>query len=201
MIIWYILLLIIILMFLALVSSIRIRFSLEHAAKKLWVSYTLLGVILDLTTKQGTVTIAKIPLYRFDMKRPTRPEKKKKRKFRFKLKPSDFRVAYLEYFRSLLNKIRIDSLDLRVDGGFSDPYNTGRTCAFYWAAKGIFPRLMNHVTFNPDFDREDFDFYGRGNIALRLCHIIRFAGRILFEKLNKKIPQWYIIRRKGESYG
>jgi len=185
-----------------LMSSIRLRFSFDDSEKLVAASYTLLCVRIDFEATRGHVTVGMLPVFRFRLKRKPKPEKpKRKRRLKFKLKWSDFKIDYLYQFKSCLSKIRIKYLDIKITGGFKSPYRTGQACALYWAAVGILPRLMKHISFNPDFDAEKIDFSGKGLVSLRLFYIIRLVYRLLADRIKNRIQVWFTFRRKGESYG
>jgi len=193
----------------ALAGAIRFKFRFDKNQKTISISYLMLRFLIDFDTMTGQVTIAAIQVKRIELKNLLRktakkppqtttppPAKKAEKMPRWlKLGWSD-----IKRFFSLLGKIRTKDLVFTISGGISDPYQTGKYFGYYMALCGVFPRLMSHIAFRPDFVAESLKFEGKGIIYIRVYQILIFAIKMMFEKLKKLINLKYITRKKGASY-
>jgi len=194
---------------LLLAASIKVRFNFDESEKALRVSYTLMSLMLDFREKKGKVAFAGLPLKKLDLKsrkKAAPPTEKKLRKGKKAKKKRSFglsflKMKYLRMVKPLLSGIRIRKLMVKISGGFMEPFNTGKMYGYYWAARGICPKLMSHVVFRPDFSSEHLAFEGKGLVSLRMFYIFRFVFAILADMTKEKIAGLFVIRKRGECYG
>ncbi|MCX6829569.1 MAG: hypothetical protein NT002_09855 [candidate division Zixibacteria bacterium] len=193
----------------ALVGAVRFKFRFDKKQKTISISYLLFGFLIDFDTMTGQFSVAAIRVKRIELKSllqktaketpgtATLPPAKKAEKMPrwLKLGWSDIK----RFFR-LLGKIRTKDLVFTISGGISDPYQTGKYFGYYMALCGVFPRLMSHISFQPDFAAESLKFEGKGIIYIRVYQILIFAIKMIFEKLKKLINLKYVTRKKGASY-
>ncbi len=197
----YILLIIIIILAVIItvlvISAIRIRFTYEESEKTVRVSYTLAGIVLDLAAKRGRFLLAGLPVVRFPLK-PKAPTKvlrtivepkgmKKDEEFSWK----DIRLDYLKRFKSLIGSFRIPELIIKIRGGFKEPFHTGKMYGYYWAMRGIYPNLMSHVDFKPDFSAGSLQVSGKGLVYLRMYDILYFVFTILNGLIRSKTKRLF----------
>jgi hypothetical protein len=195
----------------ALISaSIKIRVRLVESQKTIAVKYTLFQMNLDLQKKTGHVRIAGIEVFRFELafERKLKEKAKKPRKElppvgkeRKKFYLTDLKVEYLIRAKSLVGNIRIKELMIKLTGGWLEPFYTGKMFAYYCAAKGMYPSLMSHVEFRPDFSSEKMKIEGKGLVCLRMYHILRLIFGLLADKLKEKSHELFKIRRRVTIYG
>lgn len=181
----------------ALVTFVGIRLRFSESEKTVAVSYILLGLMMDFSTDKGRLSVAGIPLFRFSLKRSKkkkRVEKQKKsekaaekpeKKPKGKKKKKRFRLSDLKMARNLIKGIKIRELAVKIRGGLAEPFYTGKMYGYYWAAKGMYPNLMSHVDFRPDFSAGTLTYDGRGLVYLRMFYIFSFVCRILFDRLKQ----------------
>lgn len=190
---------------LLLAVAIRVRFLFEKSEKSIYVSYTIIGVLIDIASKRGRLALAGIPIYKFDLKREKKkpvaekPAKKRKKKKRFGL--SDLKLEYLGMAKSLIGEIGIEELTVNIRGGFLEPFYTGKMYGYYCAAKGIYPSLMSHIDFTPDFSSSSLEFKGQGVAYIRMYYILKFGFGLLADRLKTKTRELFVIRKRGASYG
>ena len=172
-----------------LYASVNVRFRYEEAGKIVTMSYTAVGITFDITKRTGRLSLAWIPIYRFDLKKKRKKKKKKKevaaeiveKKAEKKVKKkrkfglSDLKLKYLSMAKALMSGIRIRQLQINISGGYREPFYTGKMFAYYCAARGMYPRLMAHVIFFPDFTSEKLTTEGKGLVSLRMFYIFRFV--------------------------
>jgi hypothetical protein len=89
---------------------------------------------------------------------------------------------------------------LAISGGFSDPYETGVNYGYYWALKGIFPKIMSHIDYKPDFSSSELQFDGLGDIRIRMIHLIIFGLRMFIEILKGGFGRKPVPQKKGLIY-
>ena len=103
-----------------------------------------------------------------------------------------------------MSGMRIRELSIKIRGGFLEPFYTGKMFAYYCAARGAFPSLMSHVSFQPDFSAEKLEAEGKGLVSLRMYYILRFVFGILVDITKDKVRKLMSvpkIRQRGASYG
>jgi hypothetical protein len=160
----------------------------------------------NIKERGGVIQLAGIPIKKIDFKKsdiPSRekikvrtvPEEKKKSRLQFR-----FKFDYLYKIHKLIKKFQIKHLMLIINGGFSDPYETGKNYGYYWALKGAFPGLMSNIDYRPDFSSEELHFDGSGDIKIRMIHLILFAIKMLVEILKGGSGRESVPRRKGVIY-
>jgi hypothetical protein len=203
--------LIIVLAILALVAvllaaSVAARVRLAEKEKTVFVAYTLVGFTADLAARTGRISVAGVPFPRFKLtgkkkkklkKEPDKKKGKKKKRFKF----SDLKIEYLKMAKNLIGGMRIRELEIDVRGGFMEPFYTGKMYAYYWAARGMYPNLISHVSFKPDFSSGSLDIQGKALVSLRMFYIFRFACGLLADKIKEKSNKLFGIRKRGTSYG
>jgi len=208
----YLLVILLLLISVFLISSIRFRFRFDKEYQRIDLTYLILGIRFDVIPLRLSIQMAGFSVYSFKLgdrkekKLSAKTEKLKKVKKPKKKKPFDFRVLsgwrkHLSKIVWLLKKIRIDYLSLKIRGGFSDPYYTGNSYAFYTVAYGIVPSVIKHIDFKPDFNAEKLDFEGKGLIYIRMYYIISAVIYVLRILMSLKFKEWFVIRKKGVSYG
>ncbi len=191
-----------------LISAIRFRFRYDDSEKSIGVSYLIARVGIDFKEKKGAIVILGIPVYRFPLDRITgvgrekkepaaeaKPAKPKKR-----LKFPKFQWSDLRYLIRLFRGLKIKYLELSATGGFGDPYETGKMFGYYAMLQGIFPSIMSHIRFNPDFSKAGLHLKGRGLIYIRVYHLVIFALRVLIIKRRSNLGEKRLLKRKGVSY-
>jgi hypothetical protein len=194
-----------------LIASIRVRARFAEEEKAVSLSYTLLRVRLDFDDLTGRPIIAGFPLPKFSLRRGKKKaaedkeekaaKKKEKKKGKKRFKFSDLKIEYLSMAKSLIGGIRFRELELKIRGGFTEPFYTGKMYGYYWAARGMYPNLMSHVDFKPDFSSGSLKIEGKGLVYLRMFYIFRFVCSFLFEKLKDVVRDWFKIKKRGASYG
>jgi hypothetical protein len=195
-----------------MLASITARFQYETDEKSAVLSYSLLSFNFNIVQKQGRLFLFRIPVYTFtpgkkkkkkepkvDKTVKEKPEKKEKKKKRFKL--SDLKIEYLRMAKSLIGGIRIRELLIKISGGYREPFYTGKMYAYYWAAKGMYPNLMSHFHFSPDFSSERLNIEGKGLVSIKMFYIFRLFFGLLADKTKEKLNNLFVIRKKGASYG
>jgi len=186
---------------LMLAASIRIRANFDDSEKKIRASYTFVGSDYDILKNQVIVSVAGIRLRSFSLKvgklmekaaakkektvesENKKPEKKKKFAF------SDLKLEYLKMARDLIGGTKIKELAIKIRGGFTEPFYTGKMCGYYWIARGMYPNLMSHVDFRPDFSSGTLSFEGKGLVTLRMYYILRFVCCLLYDRLKQKFAK------------
>ncbi|MEW5923648.1 MAG: DUF2953 domain-containing protein [Candidatus Zixiibacteriota bacterium] len=182
-----------ILVVLLLAASIRIRAKFDESEKMVAASYTFLRSLYDVSSKRVYISVFGITLFSFPIKSdekekaaiPEDIEKKKPKKKRFDF--SDINVKYLKMAKALIGGTKIKELAIKIRGGFTEPFYTGKMYGYYWAVKGMYPNLMSHVDFKPDFSSGSLIFEGKGLVTLRMFYILRFVCSLLFDRLKHKI--------------
>lgn len=193
--------------FYLLISSITLRFHLDKTTRWLTVSYSLFAVRLNPADKTGRLYLASIGIKRFSLegekeKKPKKKAKEKpdkaKKKKRFKI--SDFKWKYVKMARWLVAHIKIKELDLHIKGGPGDPFQTGRLYALYWALRGAFPSIMAHIKYSPHFTAATLDYKGKGHIKLKMLYIVWTGLRLLCDRLQYKTKEFLTAPKRGTSY-
>ncbi len=189
-----------------LFASVIIRFRYEDTDRSASLSYTFVKFMFDITHEKVRFFLFRIPIYAFDAKdhRAFEFVKKKldmKLMWKKKFGLSDLKLEYLIMAKTLMGGIRIRQLQINISGGYREPFYTGKIFAYYCAAKGIYPNLMSHVDFSPDFSSEKLNFEGKGLASLRMFYILRFVFGLLADKAKEKLNNLFVIRKKGASYG
>jgi hypothetical protein len=200
-----------------LYTSIIIRLKYKDTEKSVSLSYAIVAVKIDLTQLRGRLFLLHVPVYRFDLRKTKkkkkakaeaktkakadkeRPDKKPKRKKKFGL--SDLKLEYLIMAKELMSGIRIRQLQINISGGYREPFYTGKMFAYYCAARGIYPKLMSHINFSPNFSSDKLKLEGKGLVSLRMFYIFKFVFGVLADKVKEKLNNLFVIRRKGASYG
>ena len=72
--------------------------------------------------------------------------------------------------------------------------------ASYWAAKGMFRRLMSHINFYPDFKVDSLEIKGKGVVSLRVIYILVLVIRLLTIFIKWKIMNKDNAKKKGLAY-
>jgi len=188
---------------LLLAASVRIRAVFDESEKVIRASYTLAGFVYDIPSKRVAVTLAGIRLFTFPISNKIAQvvlEKGAKEKPSF----SDLKLEYLKKAKNLVGGTKIRELVIKISGGFTEPFYTGKMYGYYWAAKGMYPNLMSHVDFKPDFSSGSLIFEGKGLVTLRMFYIFRFVCSLLNDKLKQKFWKKYSIKKmekKGSGHG
>jgi len=192
-----------------LITSIVLRFRYLENDKSASLSYACATVMFDIVQKQGRLFLFRIPVYKFKANKEKEKktdeiikkklEKKPKRKRRFNL--SDLKLEYLRMAKALIGGIRIRELLINISGGYKEPFYTGKMFAYYCAAKGMYPNLMSHLNFSPGFSSEKLNIEGKGLVSIKIFYILRFVCGLLADKVKEKANNFFVIRRKGASYG
>ncbi|MBW1784777.1 MAG: hypothetical protein JRL30_29040 [Deltaproteobacteria bacterium] len=201
---------------LLLAASVRIRAVFDESEKVIRASYTLFGSVYDIPSKKVVIMLAGVKLFSFpvtgkdapdakkdgekEKKEKKKKKKKKKRKFSF----SDLNIEYLKMAKNLVGGTKIRELVIKISGGFTEPFYTGKMYGYYCAAKGMYPNLMSHVDFKPDFSSGSLIFEGKGLVTLRMIYIFRFVCSLLNDKLKQKFWKKYSIKKmekKGSGHG
>jgi len=193
-------------------SSIKLRLKFNEAIKFIDLSSTLLRFRLLFKNKTGQIYIFGICVKTFDLldifteKKPKevakeKPTKEKKKKPFWAKSPNLNQILY--YLKKLsypIRKIKIKYLNIDISDGFSDPYHTGQLYALYSTLAGIFPKLMSHINFNPDFSADSIKISGEGLVKLRICHILLPVLQILADKIFGMVRTPFMRLKKGTSY-
>ena len=204
----YILIFILTAIIVALAGSIRLKFHLNSQEQVVSVSYFFILFSADIKNKTGVIRLMRIPIKRISLLTSDLPIKVKK-KVSTDAKPKEakgpgfkfrFKFDYWRRFYSLIKKIRIKRLILNISGGFSDPYETGVNYGYYWALKGILPKIMSHIDYQPDFSSSELQFDGFGDIRIRMIHLIIFGLRMLIEILKNGYGRKPVPQKKGIIY-
>ena len=197
--------------FLLLAASIRIRGVFDQSEKTVHASYMFVGSLFSFPEKRVFISIAGISLFSFPINskkkkeseseiekkaEKERPPKKKKR-FRF----SDLNIGHLKMAKELIGGTKIRELAIKIRGGFTEPFYTGKMYGYYWAAKGMYPKLMSHIDFKPDFSSGTLIFEGKGLVTLRMFYIFRFVCCLLYDKLKQNFLKKSSIEKKGIDNG
>lgn len=195
-----------------LYSSIIIRLKYKDTEKSVSASYSIVAVTIDLAQLRGWLSLLYVPVYRFDLRKKKKKaakaakkaikeksDKKAKSKKRFGL--SDLKLEYLIMAKELMSGIRIRQLQINISGGYREPFYTGKMFAYYCAARGIYPKLMSHIDFSPNFSSDKLKLEGKGLVSLRMFYIFRFVFGLLADKVKEKLNNLFVIRKKGASYG
>ena len=195
--------------FLLLAASIRIRGVFDQSEKTVHASYMFVGSLFSFPEKRVFISIAGISLFSFPIKskkkrkteieKETEKEKPKKDKKRFGF--SDLNIEYLKMAKELIGGTKIRELTIKIRGGFTEPFYTGKMYGYYWAAKGMYPKLMSHVDFKPDFSSGTLIFEGKGLVTLRMFYIFRFVCCLLYDKLKQNFLKKSSIEKKGIDHG
>lgn len=190
-----------------LASSIRLRFEFNGKIKYTSIAYLFLTALFDISKRQFSLKLLGISIKNVELDKSEKPKAEKEKpaskpKARKKLFSwRDLKWVYAQWLLKLIRKIRIRHLNFDIMGGFEDPYYTGQMTAIYWAARGVAPGIMSHVTFAPDFGANRMVYKGKGLITLRMYYILKLVIRLLTDRLKTKIRSVSILRTKGVSYG
>jgi len=196
------------LILIALISAVKLRFRYDDSVQFVRASYLILGAGADFISKRGVVYLFGIPIYRIPFERvtgiakkksePKKEEKPAKKAKGFSLK--GFHWRDLRIIGKLLGGIRTKNLKVVVTGGLWDPYETGKAYGYYAILQGIFPTIMSHIKFNPDFTNASLQIRGRGLIYIRTYHLVIFAVRLYLKLRSVKLGQKRLLNKKGVSY-
>ncbi len=193
-------------------SSIKLRLKFNDKIKFIDLSYTLLRFRLLFNDKTGRISIAGITIKRFDLLDILTSEKqkdvikdkivKKKKRKSIWTKSANFNqiLYYLKKLSYPIRNIKIKYLNIDISDGFSDPYYTGQLYAIYSTLSGIFPKLMSHVNFSPDFSADSIKIRGEGLVKLKICHILLPVLQILADKIFGMVRTPFLRLKKGTSY-
>jgi hypothetical protein len=193
-------------------SSVKLYILLDRTTRLVELSYTLFKFQAELVGLSGKIYFAGIRIKKFNLtdikslgksesaaeKLPKKEIKKKSMKFNV-LDMGNI-IYYLKKAYYPIRKIRIKRLDIQITDGFSDPHKTGQLYALYMTARGIFPELMSHISFRPDFAADKIDIKGEGLVKLRIFFILVPVLQILTDKMKEFIKQPFLKIRKGTSY-
>jgi len=195
-----------------LLSSIKLRLKFNEKIKFIDLSYTLIRFRLLFNNKSGKIYISGIRVKTFDLldifavKKPKKvarekTTKEKKKKPFWAKSPSLKQILY--YLKKLsypIRKINFKYLNIDISDGFADPYYTGQLYAVYSTVSGIFPMLMSHINFRPDFAADKIKIVGEGVVKLRIFHILLPVLQILTDKIFGKVRAPFLRLKKGTSY-
>jgi hypothetical protein len=191
-----------------LASSICLKFRYDEKEKWLAVSYIFARFRADFAGKSGIVSLFAIPIKRIQLGKgkfagkeialESKKEKKSKGGSRGIL--SAFEWNDIQALGGLFKKIRTKNLRLNISGGFGDPFETAKIFSLYTAIAGIFPLVMSHVNFYPDFSNARLQFEGRGLIYIRVLHLTAFLVRFIYRKRKYFLGSMIVTKKKGVSY-
>ena len=194
----------VVLVCLLMAASIRIRGVFDQSEKTVRASYIFVGSRFSIPEKRVFISLGGINLFDFPIKSKEKKEKKEKKegekdkkRFRF----SDLNIEYLKMAKELIGGTKIRELAIKIRGGFTEPFYTGKMYGYYWAAKGMYPKLMSHVDFKPDFSSGTLIFEGKGLVTLRMFYIFRFVCCLLYDKLKRKFTKKSSREKKGIDHG
>jgi hypothetical protein len=188
------------------VASVKARLVLSEREKTITAAYAVLSFQADIMGRFGRVLIAGIPIHKFKieggkiekavMKAVTEKLAKEKR-----LRLSDLKIEHLRAAGRFIGHVRIKELLIKISGGLIEPFYTGKMFAYYCAARGIYPILMSHVHFRPDFSSEKLKFEGKGLASIRMFYIFKVGLGLLADRVKDKSKELFIIRKKGSIHG
>ena len=199
-------------------SSIKLRLKFDDAIKCLDLSYTFIRFRLLFNDMTGRIYFAKIRIKKFGIKEALFAMKDKKARRDEEIKKEDIAkkkkrkpvwarslnfkqiLFYLKKLSYPIRKIKIKYLNIEISDGFSDPYYTGQMYAIYSTVTGIFPKLMLHINFKPDFSADSIKIRGEGLVKLRLYHILLPLLQILADKIFGMVRTPFLRLKKGTSY-
>ena len=193
-------------------SSIKLRLKFNDKIKFIDLSYTLFRFRLLFNDKSGRLYFAGIGVNKFnlldiittekteDAKKEKAPKEKKKKPIWTKSPNFNQILYYLKKLSYPIRKINIKYLNINISNGFSDPYYTGQLYALYSTVSGIFPKLMSHVSFRPDFSADSIKISGEGLVKLRICYILLPVLQILADKIFGMVRTPFLRLKKGTSY-
>jgi len=193
-------------------SSIILRLKFDDSIKCIDLSYTIIRFRLLFSDMTGRIYIAGITIKTFDLldifvsEKPKKVAEKraepKKKKKSFWAKSPNFKqiLYYLKKASYPIRKINIKYLNINISDGFTDPYHTGQLYAVYSTVAGIFPKLMSHINFKPDFSADRIKIRGEGLVKLRIYHILLPILQILADKIFGMVRNPFLILKKGTSY-
>jgi len=183
-----------------LFAPIKLKFRFHESEKTIRINYLLARFELDFITFDGGLFVNGWKITRFPIKKEkkTTPklERKKKKRFGF----SGFKLKYIKMAGRLLGHTSINELQIKVQGGFTEPFYTGKIYGYYWMAKGIYPNLMSHVDFRPDFTSGSLAIDSRGYLSMRLIYIVSFLIQIGYELISEKAKNLLTIKERRASY-
>lgn len=196
-----------------LFSSLKLRLIFNESARFIQLSYTFFAFRLNFNGMIGRFHVAGIGLKEFRIfdgktskkKKVAREIKEKDKKVKFRRAGFDRAglhkfVYYLKKSYYLLRKIRVKKLDIIISEGFSDPYYTGLLYAYFSAVGGIFPKLMSHIKFYPNFAADAIKINGEGLVILRIFDILIPVLQILADKIYEHMRLSNLRFRKGTNY-
>ncbi len=193
-------------------SSIKLRLKFNESIKFIELSYTLIKFRLLFNDLTGRIYFGGIRIRKFNLldiftdKKPKEaikakgPREKKKKSVWAKSPNLRQILYYLKKLSYPIRKIKIKYLNIDISDGFSDPFYTGQLYAVYCTAKGIFPKLMSHINFRPDFSADRIKISGEGLVKLRICHILLPILQILADKILGMVRIPFLRIRKGTGY-
>ncbi len=186
-----------------LIASIKMRFRFSDSEQVVSISYLALGLRLNFSDRSGKFCFNGMKIFGFPLKPSSIEEIAKKALLIEKtgrLKLSDIKLEYFKMAGNLISHIRFKELQINIRGGFLEPFYTGKMYGYYWAVKGMYPNLMAHVDFRPDFSSAKLIFEGYGYFYLRLYYIVGTGIRLWSGILKEKKKNIFIIRKRGASY-
>ncbi len=193
-------------------SSIKLHFLFNEKKRLIELSYTLFKFRAELTGFMGKLYIAGICIKAINLKEMKSPGKSEpdkemsakkesqKKSVRLGFPNMEKIIYYLGKISYPIRKIRIKRFDIQISDGFSDPYKTGQLYALYSTVRGIFPQLMSHISFRPDFAADNIKIEGEGLVKLRIIFILVPVLQILTDKMKEFIKLPHMKIRKGTSY-
>ncbi len=193
-------------------SSIKLRLKFNDKIKFIDLSYTLFRFRFLFNDKTGRLYFAGIRIKKFDLmdiitaekteevKKEKAPKEKKKKPFWTKSPNFNQILYYLKKLSYPIRKIKIKYLNIDISDGFSDPYYTGQLYAIYSTVSGIFPKLMSHIKFWPDFSADSIKISGEGLVKLRIYHILLPVLQLLADKIFGMVRTPFLKLKKGTSY-
>ena len=202
----------------AVLSSIKLKFRFDEKVKTAGVSYLLFGGRVDINKGLVSMYVGPIRVKRYRLselmasiarKKETVPDTGDNEKEKAAVSdgrrqrelPLKFDLGDLWRLRNILKRIRLRYLDLRLSGGFADPYRTGQLLAGYMILRGMMPIFMSHIQYSVDFSADSLDFKGKGFVSLRILYILIEVLRLLTDKLSFKSLINFILPKKGATYG
>jgi len=186
---------------LILLAKISGSFIANKDKKRVTGSFMLFSIVLDFVQKSGQIKFWRLTFIRFALgrKKPF-PVKIVEDTAVKKFKISNLNLDLLRKAKRLIGYIKINKLIVKIHGGFTEPFYTGKIYGYYWAMKGMFPKLMSHVDFRPDFSSGKLTFDSRGKLSIRLVYIIWILIQLGFESIAKRTKSIISIKERRTGY-
>ncbi len=212
----YVLLIVILLV--AAVMLLRLRFRLEFSDRRRAVFAGLgrTGWAFDFESRQSSLKLAGLTVAKLktedEKKARPKPEpkasrkKKKKKKTKRKRPLGDvLRVApkvmkaAASYGLSLLRALRLEELDGEIKAGFDQPDLTGTAYGYYQAAAAAVPGMGHRFRFQPDWDGPSLGGSARVAVAIPLYRIVVSTLVLILKLPLRDLIKLAIGKKKGDQ--